>query len=56
MVEFGDINEVCDHYADYVDKYNAMSEKDKKKMRDEMFSKRLVVEPEKKSIWKNLFR
>ena len=51
-----DIDEVCDHYSNYVDKYNALSEKEKKAMRDEKFSKRLIIEPENKSIWKKLFR
>ena len=56
LMEFGDIDEVCDHYSNYVDKYNALSEKEKKAMRDEKFSKRLIIEPENKSIWKKLFR
>lgn len=56
LMEFGDIDEVCDHYSNYVDKYNVLSEKEKKAMRDEKFSKRLIIEPENKSIWKKLFR
>lgn len=51
LVEIGDIDEVCDHYSDYVEKYNAMSEKEKKKLRDEKFAKRIITEPIKKSIW-----
>ena len=38
--EYGDIDEVCDHYAEYVDYYNALSNEDKKKERDEKFEKR----------------
>lgn len=54
LVEFGDIDEVCDHYAAYVDQYNAMSEKDKKRLRDEKFEKRLLKKPMKKSFWEKL--
>ena len=39
--EYGDIDEVCDHYAEYVDYYNALSNEDKKKERDDKFNKRL---------------
>ena len=55
LMEFGDIDEVCDHYSAYVEKYNAMSEAEKKKLRDDKFAKRLIKEPEKKSIWKKIF-
>ena len=55
LMEFGDIDEVCDHYSAYVEKYNAMSEAEKKKLRDAKFAKRLIKEPEKKSIWKKIF-
>ena len=55
LVEIGDIDEVCDHYSDYVEKYNAMSEKEKKKLRDEKFAKRIITEPIKKSIWDRIF-
>ena len=55
LMEFGDIDEVCDHYSAYVEKYNAMSEAEKKKLRDAKFAKRLIKEPEKKSIWKRIF-
>lgn len=51
LVEFGDIDEVCDHYSAYVDQYNAMSEKEKKKLRDEKFAKRIIKHPEKKTLW-----
>ena len=36
--EYGDIDEVCDHYADYVEYYNHLSAKEKRKVRDEKFS------------------
>lgn len=42
LVEMGEINEVCDHYSNYVDEYNALSEPEKKKMLEEKFNKRLI--------------
>ncbi len=47
LMEIGPIEEVCEHYAAYVDKYNALSEAEKKKIRDEKFKERLI---EKKEI------
>lgn len=44
LVEIGDVEEVCEHYSDYVDQYNAMSEKEKKKIRDEKFAERRIKE------------
>ena len=40
--EYGDIDEVCDHYADYVEYYNHLSAKEKRKVRDEKFAKRVI--------------
>ena len=40
--EYGDIDEVCDHYADYVEYYNHLSTKEKRKVRDEKFAKRVI--------------
>lgn len=42
LVETGEINEVCDHYSDYVDRYNALSEKEKKKELEEKFADRMI--------------
>ena len=42
MKEYGEINEVCDHYSDYVDYYNSLSDKEKKQIRDEKFTKRVI--------------
>lgn len=42
LVEHGEIQEVCDHYSEYVDKLNSMADKEKKKMLDEKFKKRLI--------------
>ena len=42
LKEYGDIDEVCDHYSDYVDKYNSLSEAEKKKERENKFEKRVI--------------
>lgn len=54
LVEMGPIDEVCDHYSDYVEKLNSMPGKEKKKMLDEKFKERLIIN-EKKSFWSRLF-
>ena len=48
LQEYGEINEVCDHYSNYVDYYNGLSDKEKKKIRDEKFEKRVI---NKKLSW-----
>ncbi len=54
LMEMGPIDEVCDHYSDYVEKLNSMPNKEKKKMLDEKFRERLIIN-EKKSFWSRLF-
>lgn len=54
MMEMGPIDEVCDHYSDYVEKLNSMPNKEKKEMLDEKFKERLIVN-EKKGFWSKLF-
>lgn len=51
LVEIGDIDTVCDHYSEYVDSYNSLSEKEKKKQRDAKFKERIIKEQRKKSIF-----
>lgn len=53
LKEYGDINEVCDHYSEYVDYYNKLSEAEKKKERDEKFEKRVI--DGKPSLFDRLF-
>lgn len=48
LVEYGDINTVCEHYSAYVDSYNALSEKEKKKQRDDKFQERIIQETKTK--------
>lgn len=55
LKEYGDINEVCDHYAQYVDYYNSLSNADKKKERDEKFNKRLIPHVKRKGIFDKIF-
>lgn len=55
LKEYGEINEVCDHYAEYVDYYNKLSNEDKKKERDSKFEKRIIKETEKHSLFKKIF-
>jgi teichoic acid transport system ATP-binding protein len=52
--EYGDIDEVCDRYAQYVDYYNNLSGKDKKKERDRKFAKR-IIKNSKQSFFDKLF-
>lgn len=54
LKEYGDINEVCDHYAEYVDYYNGLTAAQKKKERDEKFKKR-VFENKKKGLFAKIF-
>ena len=54
LMEMGPIDEVCDHYSEYVEKLNAMPNKEKKKMLDEKFKERLIIN-EKKSFFSRLF-
>lgn len=53
--EYGNINEVCDHYAQYVDYYNSLSNADKKKERDEKFNKRLIPHIKRKGFFDRIF-
>ena len=53
LKEYGEINEVCDHYNDYVDYYNSLSDQEKKKIRDEKFEKRVI--DKKPSLLDRLF-
>lgn len=49
--EYGDVNIVCDHYSEYVEGYNALSDKEKKKLREATFARRVVAnQPKKKSF------
>ncbi|UTY38324.1 ATP-binding cassette domain-containing protein [Allocoprobacillus halotolerans] len=55
LKEYGDIDEVCDHYAEYVDYYNSLSNADKKKERDEKFNKRIIPHTKRKGFFDRIF-
>lgn len=55
LKEYGEINEVCDHYADYVDYYNSLNNEDKKKERDSKFEKRIIPNNQKKKFFNKIF-
>lgn len=56
MKEYGDVDTVCDHYAEYTDYYNSLSDKEKKKVRDEKFEKRVIPNEKKKGFLSKLFK
>ena len=55
LKEYGEINEVCDHYAKYVDYYNSLDNESKKKERDLKFEKRIIPNNHKKGFFSKLF-
>ncbi len=55
LKEYDDINIVCDHYAEYVDYYNALSNEEKKKERDEKFAKRVLPNNKKNGLLSRIF-
>ena len=52
LVETGEINTVCDHYSEYVEKLNKMPKKEKQKFLDEKFAERLIEDKKKHSAQK----
>lgn len=55
LKEYGEVNEICDHYAAYVEYYNSLSNADKKKLLNEKFEKRVVPASKKDSFINKLF-
>ena len=55
LKEYGEINEVCDHYATYVDYYNSLDNESKKKERNLKFEKRIIPNNHKKGFFSKLF-
>lgn len=41
LKEYGEVGEVCDHYGEYVDYYNSLTNKEKAKIRDNKFKNEL---------------
>lgn len=42
LKEYGDVQTVCDHYADYVERYNKMSDAEKKAELESKFKERVI--------------
>lgn len=55
LKEYGDINEVSNHYAEYVEYYNSLTADEKKKERDEKFSKRVIPNNKKSGLFSKIF-
>ena len=53
--EIGPVNEVAEHYSEYVDLLNGLKGKEKQKFLDEKFKKRLLPKEEKKVFFKMIF-
>ena len=53
LQEYGDIEEVCNHYSEYVEYYNSLSDEEKKIVRDEKFAKRVINK--KPSLFDRIF-
>ena len=53
--EIGPVNEVAEHYSEYVDLLNGLKGKEKQKFLDEKFKKRLLPKEEKKGFLKKIF-
>lgn len=55
LKEYGEIEKVCDHYAEYVEYYNALDNAGKKKERDSKFDKRIIPNTKKKGFFSRVF-
>jgi teichoic acid transport system ATP-binding protein len=56
LKEYGEIEEVCDHYAEYVDYYNKLSNAEKKQERDAKFEKRIIPNDKRRGFLSRLFK
>lgn len=54
MKEYGEVNEVCKHYSDYVAECNKLDSKDKKALNEKKFQNRILITQAKPSIWKRM--
>lgn len=50
VVETGEINTVCDHYSEYVDQLNELSDAEKKERLESKFKERLIVKEKSRGI------
>ncbi len=51
---YGDVETVASEYSEYVDSLNALKGKEKQKVLDEKFEKRLLPSPPKKTLWQKI--
>ena len=54
MKEYGPIDEVCDHYSDYIEYYQTLTKEEKKAEREEKFKGR-IIKDRKVSLFDRLF-
>lgn len=54
MKEYGPIDEVCDHYSDYIEYYQTLTKEEKKAEREEKFKGR-IIKNRKVSLFDRLF-
>ena len=54
MKEYGPIDEVCDHYSEYIERYQTMTKAEKKAEREEKFKER-IIKDKKVSLFDRLF-
>lgn len=54
MKEYGEVNEVCERYSDYVAECNKLDSKDKKALNEKKFQNRILITQAKPSIWKRI--
>ena len=54
MREYGDIDTVCEHYAEYIETYNTLTKAQKKAERDEKFKER-IIKDRKPGLFDRLF-
>lgn len=55
LKEYGEIEEVCDHYSEYVDYYNGLDKVEKQKEWNEKFEKRVIEKAPKKTLLHRIF-
>lgn len=54
MKEYGEVNEVCEHYSEYIAEYNKLTDKEKKALNKEKFQKRTIEVQKKVSFFHRL--
>ena len=54
MREYGDIDTVCDHYAEYIEYFNTLTKAEKKAELNEKFKKR-IIKDKRVSLFDRIF-